>query len=118
MSFLTSPDYGQVFDVTYDPTKQDVLYANTVTNHIVKSSDNGKNWEVLYSFPLDISLGTIKDLRWTQDQKYLSFILTAEGTVHNQVIIIDPANGNVIKRIDSQRKYVRQPDNVLFCYRK
>lgn len=101
LSFLTSPDYGQVFDVTYDPTKQDVLYANTVTNHIVKSSDNGKNWEVLYSFPLDISLGTIKDLRWTQDQKYLSFILTAEGTVHNQVIIIDPANGNVIKRIDS-----------------
>lgn len=101
LSFLTSPDYGQIFDVTYDPIRPDVLYANTVTNHIVKSSDNGKNWEVLYSFPLDLSFGTIKDLRWTQDQKYLSFSVTAEGTVYNQVIIIDPTNGNVIKRIDS-----------------
>ncbi len=114
ISFLTSPDYGQVFDVTYDPSKPNVLYANTVTNHIVKSSDNGQNWEVLYSFPLDLSFATIKDLRWTADQKYLSFIVTAEGTVYNQVIIIDPANGNVIKKIDSPNG--SKPGNLIMSY--
>lgn len=112
--FLTSPDYGQVFDVTYDPIKPNVLYANTVTNHIVKSSDNGQNWEVLYSFPLDLSFATIKDLRWTADQKYLSFIVTAEGTVYNQVIIIDPANGNIIKSIDSPNG--NKPGNLIMSY--
>lgn len=114
LSFLTSPDYGQVFDVTYDPIKPDVLYANTVTNHIVKSSDNGKNWEVLYSFPINLSFGTIKELKWTSDQKYLSFILTSEGTAYNQVIIIDPANGNVIKRIDSPNG--NMPGNLIMSY--
>lgn len=114
ISFLTSPDYGQVFDVTYDPSKPNVLYATTVTNHIVKSSDNGKNWEVLYSFPLDLSFATVKDLRWTADQRYLSFIVTAEGTVYNQLIIIDPANGTVIKRIDSPNG--NMPGNLIMSY--
>ncbi|UQB67187.1 VPS10 domain-containing protein [Epilithonimonas zeae] len=114
LSFLTSPNYGQVFDVTYDPIKPDVLYANTVTNHIVKSSDNGKNWEVLYSFPINLSFGTIKELRWTADQKYLSFILTSEGTAYNQVIIIDPDNGNVIKKVDSPNG--NQSGNLIMSY--
>ena len=114
ISFLTSPDYGQVFDVTYDPNKPNVLYAHTITNHVVKSSDNGNNWEVLFSFPLDLSFGTIKDLKWTIDQKYLSFIVTAEGTVYNQVIIIDPANGSVIKKIDSPNGSM--PGNLIMSY--
>jgi len=114
LSFLTSPNYGQVFDVTYDPIKPDVLYANTVTNHIVKSSDNGKNWKVLYSFPINLSFGTIKELRWTADQKYLSFILTSEGTAYNQVIIIDPENGNVIKKVDSPNG--NQSGNLIMSY--
>jgi len=101
ISFLTSPDYGQIFDVTYDPVRPNVLYAHTVTNHIVKSYDNGNNWEILYSFPLELSFGTVKDLRWTPDKKYLSFSINAEGTVYNQVVIIDPADGSVIKRVES-----------------
>lgn len=114
MTLLTSPDYGQVFDVTYDPVKSGVLYAHTVTNHVVKSSDNGQNWQVLYSFPIDQIFGIIKDLKWTQDQKYLSFIVQAEGSVYNQIIIIDPSNGDVIKSINSPNG--NMPGNLIVSY--
>ncbi len=114
MTLLTSPDYGQVFDVTYDPVKPGVLYAHTVTNHVVKSSDNGQNWQVLYSFPIDQIFGIIKDLKWTQDQKYLSFIVQAEGSVYNQIIIIDPSNGAVIKSINSPNG--NMPGNLIVSY--
>lgn len=114
MSFLTSPDYGQVFDVTYDPNTTNVLYARTVTNHVVKSADNGQTWQILYSFPLDLSFGTIKELKWTPDQRYLSFIVVAEGTVYNQVVVIDPGNGNVIKKIDSPN--AAMVDNLIMSY--
>ncbi|WDF45936.1 T9SS type A sorting domain-containing protein [Chryseobacterium sp. KACC 21268] len=114
MTLLTSPNYGQVFDVTYDPVKPNVLYAHTVTNHVVKSSDNGQNWEVLYSFPIDQIFGTIKDLKWTQDQKYLSFIVQAEGSVYNQIIIIDPSNGSVVKNINSPNGSM--PGNLIVSY--
>lgn len=101
MSFMTSADYGQVFDVTYDPMRPNVMYAHTVTNHIVKSSDNGISWEIAYSFPLNLNFGILKELRWTADQKYLSFIVKAEGSIYNQVMIFDPATDAIIKTFPS-----------------
>lgn len=101
MSFMTSKDYGQVFDVTYDPVRPNVLYAHTVTNHIVKSSDNGVSWEIAYSFPLNLNFATLSDLRWTPDQKYLSFTVKAEGSIYNQVMIFDPSANSIIKSFAS-----------------
>jgi len=70
LEVIGSKEYGRVFDINYDLTVQNRLYAITLGNHIVVSNDNGVNWEVLYSHP---EKGTsLKTLRVLPDNK-LSF---------------------------------------------
>lgn len=97
MQFEASEDYGQVFDVTFDPNHQNVIYARTVTNHIVKSSNKGADWEVIYSHPQENLYITIKDMRIINDGTALSFICTAEGTPLNKVVIFDLETETVTK---------------------
>lgn len=97
MQFEASEDYGQVFDVTFDPNHQNVIYARTVTNHIVKSTNKGADWEVIYSHPQENWFITIKDMRIINDGTALSFICTAEGTPMNKVVIFDLETETVAK---------------------
>ena len=53
IEFEGSNAYGQLLDVTYSQTQEDVIYALTLTNHVVTSTDGGGSWTVLYSDPLD-----------------------------------------------------------------
>lgn len=56
-----SSEYGRIFDITYDPIVENKLYAVTLGNHILQSTDNGVNWTILYSHPEKASF--IKSLR-------------------------------------------------------
>lgn len=44
-----SEEYGRIFGVTYDKTTENKLYAITLGNHILSSTDNGQNWDIFYS---------------------------------------------------------------------
>jgi len=45
----TIDTYPTLFDITYDDTNANELYARTANNHIVMSKNNGQTWEILYS---------------------------------------------------------------------
>lgn len=66
---IGSEEYGRIFDVTYDENIENRLYATTLGNHILKSDDNGNNWEVLYA----LENGTIDGLRFLNEQNSLTF---------------------------------------------
>lgn len=69
-----SKEYGRLFDVTYDPIVQNKLYAITLGNHIVTSSDNGQSWEILYSYPeQSVGLDRLRFLDGNQLTFYVRF---------------------------------------------
>lgn len=65
LSFEGTEDFGRIYDLTYDPNIENKLYALTQGNHIIVSNDNGQNWEILYSMP--INGGYLKDLKYFND---------------------------------------------------
>ena len=91
-----SPDFGRLFDVTYDATVPNKVYAVTLGNHIVVSEDNGANWEILYS--LLIGQGAaIKDLKLSPDGTALTFSAYLPNTSLNEIRIYDIATATVVK---------------------
>ena len=75
ISYEGSGNYAKLYDLTYDATVQNKLYAITINNHIVVSLNNGTDWSVLYSHP-----DTIADLKLTPGNGALSF--TAADGLH------------------------------------
>ncbi len=63
-------EYGRIFDINYDPLNENTLYALTLGNHILKSTDNGVTWDVFYSHPEKAT--ALKELRILPDNR-LSF---------------------------------------------
>jgi xyloglucan-specific exo-beta-1,4-glucanase len=97
VGFEGNTSFGQLFDVTYSETQQDVIYARTVTNHIVTSTDGGGTWGVLYSQPFDNTYSRIRDLKLMNNGATLSFIIHAEGTVFNAIALYDLASETITK---------------------
>lgn len=85
-TFEASRDFGKLQDITYDPTVPNKLYAATNANHIVVSTDNGLNWDVLFSYP---TTDYIKDLKLTPNNTGLSF-----GT-YDAIHILDLATNTI-----------------------
>ena len=49
INYESTGDYAKLYDITYDATVQNKIYARTLSNHIVVSSNQGTSWQVLYS---------------------------------------------------------------------
>jgi hypothetical protein len=64
-----SEEYGRMYNINYDPVNENTLYATSLGNHIVKSTDNGVTWDVFYSMPEECM---IMNLRFLPNNK-LSF---------------------------------------------
>ena len=113
MEFSANPEYGQIFDIVYDNEQENTLYARTVGNHIVKSEDHGQTWEILYSDPMD-QYCTLSSLRLMNDGDNLSFIVKAEGTDYNKVVIINPEDGSVERTFSAPNSH--QSDILIASY--
>ncbi|MCZ4319224.1 T9SS type A sorting domain-containing protein [Aequorivita viscosa] len=96
LTYEANEEYGQIYDVLFDATIEGTLYARTVGNHIIKSEDDGDNWTVLYSDPME-EYAIVRNMRLINNNENLSFIVRAEGTAYNKVVIIDRNDGSVIK---------------------
>ncbi|MEP5935326.1 MAG: hypothetical protein ABJ218_09420, partial [Winogradskyella arenosi] len=94
VEFEAAQAYGQIFDVTYSETQENVLYALTQTNHIVTSLDAGDTWSILYSDPID-NYAVLKDLKLINAGTALSFNVRAEGTTYNKIAIFDLATSSI-----------------------
>lgn len=66
---MGSDEFGRIFDLTYDETIQDKVYALTLGNHIVSSDDNGGTWQIMYSHPF----GKTEGLSFLDTNNKLSF---------------------------------------------
>tara|TARA_R110002020_G_scaffold450692_1_gene664360 strand:+ start:111 stop:2516 length:2406 start_codon:yes stop_codon:yes gene_type:complete len=93
IEFEGAPEYGRLYNITYDPTVENKLYALTIGNHLMTSTDNGLNWDIQYTFPNHIVM--LKDLKYRSDHT-LSFIV--DGTADlDGVYIFDIETNSIIK---------------------
>lgn len=99
--FESSKEYGQLLDIRYSPTTENLLFARSLTNHILRSSDGGQNWEIIHSVPQDDFFIQVKDLKITHDGNYLTYICTAEGTAMNRIELFNVQTEQVEKTIYS-----------------
>jgi photosystem II stability/assembly factor-like uncharacterized protein len=113
LEFSANPEYGQIYDIVYHGTQEDVIYARTVGNHILKSIDDGQHWEILYSDPMDIYC-TLSGMRLINNGDNLSFIVKAEGTAYNKVVLINSEDGRVEKTFNVPNP--QQADVLIASY--
>lgn len=78
VSFEGAAEYGRLYNITFDPTTENKLYALSIGNHLLTSSNKGQSWEILYSFANSIVL--LKDLKYRDDHT-LSFIVDGTADV-------------------------------------
>lgn len=105
-----SSDYGRIFDITYDATVENKLYATSLYNHILVSHDNGENWEVLYSMSVH-DVTRFMELRLANNNTALSFIKYNQGSGDNTLMILDLNTNTIIDEIEipfaSSDKYIQ-----------
>lgn len=97
ISFEGGSTYGRLDDLTYDLNTENTVYAVSLGNHIMKSIDNGINWEIIYSFPE--SGAQISDLRLMGNNN-LSFSLNNSGQdTNNTIYFFDLNTHNISQQI-------------------
>lgn len=96
VELLANTNYGQLFDVHYSPSNEDVIIARTVGNHIVKSDNNGADWEIIYSDPVEYV--KFFDLRFLDQGDHISFIVSVEGDAYSAVRIFNLNTKEVVKQ--------------------
>lgn len=115
-------NYGRLFDITYDLTVEDKLYASTLKNHLLVSHDKGENWEILFSFPITEAI-EIHDLKQIGENT-LSFIMYNLDSNNNKLVFYDMETNELTKeiyppfeadfnRIKSYSVYGPNPDVIL-----
>lgn len=90
-------NYGRLFDITYDLTVENKLYASTLKNHLLVSYDNGQNWEILFSFPITEAI-EIHDLKQISETT-LSFIMYNLDSNNNKVVFYNMESDVLTKEI-------------------
>lgn len=91
-----SNEYGRIFGVTYDKTTQNKLYAITLGNHILSSSDNGQNWDIFYSIQ-EGYFNKVDDNLKNYGNDKLSFAMRAVGAAGRSISLLDIATKTVTK---------------------
>lgn len=107
MEIVGSSEYGRIFDINYDPLVENKLYAVTLGNHILQSTDNGVTWQILYSYPeTNVSIKSLRMLPGNQASFYITY-----GEV-DKIIILDLASLEVLreyvlpKPADSEKEWI------------
>lgn len=94
LTFEATPEYGKLWDITYDQTTPNRVYGISLVNHIMVSNDNGKSWGILYSYPSDKSY--LSQLKIAPGGKALSFtIRNNPDPQKNALYILDLATNSI-----------------------
>src|SRR5690606_10699320 len=97
IEIIGSDEYGRIFDVLYDRTENNRLYALAMSNHIVSSNDNGISWDVFYAFPE--SGIAVENLKTIQNDR-LSFVTknAYSSTTNRTLHILDIASKEIVQQ--------------------
>ncbi|KXO01134.1 hypothetical protein LS48_01275 [Aequorivita aquimaris] len=88
-------EYGRIYDITFDPTVENRIYALSQMNHILQSNDKGETWEIIYS--QEGNSNHFKRLEYTLNGM-LSFLVESPTFLEdNGIYLLDIANGAVSK---------------------
>ncbi len=93
LQVLGNNEFGRIFELTYSVTEQNIVYATTITNHILVSHNNGVSWEVFYAVPSET--GNIMKLNISKDGSFLSFSTIKSGI--GELHILDIASKTITK---------------------
>lgn len=88
-------EYGRLEGLTYHPTIENRVYANTLKSHILQSDDNGATWEIIYSF--SDQNARIRGLEFLGADK-LSFFVTLSQRQDNTLYIFDTVSKSISKK--------------------
>lgn len=88
---IGSEEFGRIFDLTYDKSTENKVYALTMGNHIISSEDNGQTWEIFYSHPQ----GDLDGLKFIESENALSFY--SKNTTNYSLMIFDLATQVITK---------------------
>ncbi|SDW84457.1 T9SS type A sorting domain-containing protein [Aequorivita viscosa] len=91
-----STDFGRIFDITYDATVPNKLYAHTLGNHILVSEDNGNSWDIMYSI-LNGQSARVEKLRLTADGSALTFSAYFPNSNLNEIRVFDLDTESIIR---------------------
>ncbi|MDI9257897.1 VPS10 domain-containing protein [Flavobacterium sedimenticola] len=97
---IGSKEYGRLFDFTYHPTAENVVFATTAYNHILKSDNNGESWNLFYTFPEKLT--QITKLKILGNDR-LSFVVHG-GSVdlnNNSIYVLDINSGTLIMQYNA-----------------
>jgi photosystem II stability/assembly factor-like uncharacterized protein len=94
ISFEGAARYGRLYNITFDPTTENKLYALTIGNHLMTSGDKGESWEILYSFPNSTVM--LQDLKYREDHT-LTFIVDGTADVDG-VYIFDLQTESIMQQ--------------------
>ncbi|MDR2928659.1 MAG: T9SS type A sorting domain-containing protein [Cytophagaceae bacterium] len=102
----------RIYDLLYDPTHENRVYALSAENHILVSNNNGTVWEIFYTFPFECKLnGTGQPLRLTADGAALSVVTYTYNApdAMNRLFVIDIETRQILREI--------VPPNLSSCAR-
>lgn len=88
---IGSEEFGRIFDLTYDKSIENKVYALTLGNHIISSDDNGQTWEIFYSHPQ----GDLDGLKFIESENALSFY--SKNTSNYSLMIYDLTSQTITK---------------------
>lgn len=107
LSFESNSEYGKLWDITYDLKTPQKLYGITLSNHIMVTTDNGANWDMLYAFPN--SMSRISLLKLLPGGNALTFAVTNNPDLtQNGVYVLDLAT-NTIRQHFTVPNYSNNP---------
>lgn len=93
---IGSKEYGRIFGVTYDKTIENKLYAITLGNHILSSTDNGQNWDIFYSVQQGYFNKLENNLKNYGNDK-LTFAMNTGGTDFGRTVnVLSTISGEIV----------------------
>lgn len=92
-----SKELGRIFEVTYDPQVENKLYAITLSNHILSSTDNGQTWEIFRSLPQGY-FNHVKNNLKIYDESHLTYHLKSNGSLGRTVHLLNFTTNEVEKQ--------------------
>lgn len=95
INFEGSKDYGRIYDLTYNLNTEGEIYAATLGNHIMRSTDNGVSWDVFFTVPQG---GSIRALDNYGDNMLQFYVRNANSADANTVYLLDIATQTIAKQ--------------------